>query len=472
MTNNIRQDLVQNLRAGFRLLTFQRVSLWDFCFSVDQLVALIGLDLLISLIGYYVAALPNPSFSYYAIPVYAFSLIWLAIAPYLAGKWIKKSETLLQILIVLFSYSPLLTIMDIVLDTLKTPGKFSQTHIAWLAWIYFVYVTAITWRMFYMVCFSRKVVTLVAVFLIFVLSVINHHYYDDYKDFWYAAEPEYDYSKEKDYYAEYRKLDAEALMYKQPALLEKSLAALKPQRKHHGDIYFVGFAPYAMQDVFSKEIAYAKNVMDKRFDTQSRSINLVNHLKTVDKAPLATGTNLGLTLKHVGKLMNKDEDVLVLYLTSHGSKEHELSVNFYPLSLNDITPTKLKTMLDEAGIKWRVVIVSACYSGGYIKPLKSPNTLIATAAAADKTSFGCSNEFEFTYFGQAFFKDQLNQQTSFISALKQADIEIGKREVSEKKEPSNPQLSIGKDIEVKLQQLEKTVTAYQCGKLYQASAKC
>jgi hypothetical protein len=129
-------------------------------------------------------------------------------------------------------------------------------------------------------------------------------------------------------------------------------------------------------------------------------------------------------------------------------------------------------MLDEAGIKWRVVIVSACYSGGYIKTLQSPNTLVATASAADKTSFGCGNEFEFTYFGQAFFKDQLNHQTSFISALKQADIEIGKREVREKKEPSKPQLSVGTGIETKLLSLEKTVTAYQCSKMYQAALKC
>jgi hypothetical protein len=314
-------------------------------------------------------------------------------------------------------------------------------------------------------------VTLSAVVLATAISGFNQFYYHDYRDFWYAK-PEYD-NPDKDYYAEYEKLDAEALMYKQQAMLDKALAELKPQRKKHSDIYFVGFAPYAMQDVFSKEIAYAKNLMDKRFDTKGRSINLVNHLKTTDKLPLATATNLGHTLNRIGKLMDKEEDVLVLYLTSHGSREHELSVDFYPLALNDLTPTKLKTMLDQAGIKWRVVIISACYSGGYIKPLQAPNTLIATASAADKTSFGCGNEFEFTYFGQAFFKDQLNHQTSFISALKQADIEIGKREVREKKEPSKPQLSVGAEIETKLLSLEKTVTSYQCSKAYyQAPAKC
>ena len=151
--------------------------------------------------------------------------------------------------------------------------------------------------------------------------------------------------------------------------------------------------------------------------------------------------------------MDKNEDVLFLYLTSHGSREHELSVSFWPLALNDITPEKLRTMLDDAGIKWRVIVVSACYSGGFIKALENDNTLIATASAADKTSFGCSNDAEFTYFGEALFKNQLAHQHSFITAFQNAQTEISKREQAEKIEASQPQLSIGKAIQAQLQRL-------------------
>ncbi len=204
-------------------------------------------------------------------------------------------------------------------------------------------------------------------------------------------------------------------------------------------------------------------MLDKRFDTQGHSINLINHLHTLEHTPLATSTNLALTLKRIGKLMNAEEDVLLLYLTSHGSNTHELSVSFWPLALNDITPKKLNAMLDEAGIKWRMIVISACYSGGFVEALQGPTTLVATAAAADKTSFGCGTESEFTYFGEAVFKEQLNRQSSFITALQQASVSIAQREVREKLGASMPQLSIGAAIEPKLKQLDKDMHQHQCG---------
>ncbi|MDD2725156.1 MAG: C13 family peptidase [Methylovulum sp.] len=157
------------------------------------------------------------------------------------------------------------------------------------------------------------------------------------------------------------------------------------------------------------------------------------------------------------------EDVLVLYLTSHGSEDHELSVNFWPLALNDITPEKLRTLLDDAKIKWRVIIVSACYSGGFIKALANDNTLVATAAAADKTSFGCGTKSTFTYFGEAVFKDQLAHEFSLVSAVQQARIAIGLREKRENIEASSPQLSIGPSIKTKLDHLSGEIRLRHCG---------
>jgi hypothetical protein len=287
---------------------------------------------------------------------------------------------------------------------------------------------------------------------------VSPTFFGQYTDFWFAEEKD-----EPDPYAEYRALDAETLMYRQPEILAKALAQLQPQRKKITDIFFVGFASYATENVFSKEVDYIKQLLDRRFDTKGHSINLVNHLKTLDDTPLATATNLAATLKRIGKIMNAEEDVLLLYLTSHGAKTHELAVSFWPLALNDITPEKLNAMLDEAGIKWRVIVISACYSGGFVKALQGPKTLVATAAAADKTSFGCGTESEFTYFGEAVFKEQLNRQTSFITALQQANVSIGQREVREKLEASMPQLSIGSEIEPKLKQLDSYMHQYQCG---------
>ena len=88
---------------------------------------------------------------------------------------------------------------------------------------------------------------------------------------------------------------------------------------------------------------------------------------------------------------------------SHGSEKHELSVDFRPLRLSTIDPAKLKTALDESGIRWKVIVISACYSGGFIDALKDERTLVITASAADKTSFGCGTGSDATYLAQALF---------------------------------------------------------------------
>jgi hypothetical protein len=153
-----------------------------------------------------------------------------------------------------------------------------------------------------------------------------------------------------------------------------------------------------------------------------------------------------------------EEDIAFLYFTSHGSKQHELSVNFWPLKLNQITPISLKKMFDDAGIKWRVIVVSACYSGGYIEPLKDDHTLIITASDATHTSFGCGNESDFTYFGKAMFDEELRKTFSFTEAFKKAKISILAREKTDNFEPSNPQMFIGEKIADKLEEFEVRLT--------------
>ena len=117
-------------------------------------------------------------------------------------------------------------------------------------------------------------------------------------------------------------------------------------------------------------------------------------------------------------------------------------------------------MLDESGIRWRIVLVSACYSGGFVEPLKDDHTLIMTAAAYNKKSFGCSNANEYTYFGQAIFKDMPAGPYQFVSRFKEAMAAIAEREQREGLEPSEPQLFVGSLMNDKLEQLERDMERY------------
>jgi hypothetical protein len=113
--------------------------------------------------------------------------------------------------------------------------------------------------------------------------------------------------------------------------------------------------------------------------------------------------------------------------------------------------------LDDSGIRWRVIVVSACYSGIFIKPLKTDTTLIVTAADARHSSFGCEDERELTYFGEAFFRDSLPSAPSIESAFAQARDIVRRREADEGQEHSNPQIYIGRQIRAKL----STVTPFE-----------
>ena len=111
--------------------------------------------------------------------------------------------------------------------------------------------------------------------------------------------------------------------------------------------------------------------------------------------------------------------------------------------------------MDKSGIRWKVIVISACYSGSFVPALQSPDTLIITASAADRTSFGCSNEADYTYFGRAFFDQAMRDQTSLKSAFGQASETVAKWESAQGFEPSEPQWVIGKNMEMMLPQLEQ-----------------
>jgi hypothetical protein len=243
--------------------------------------------------------------------------------------------------------------------------------------------------------------------------------------------------------------------HRQQKILDEALARLAPERPGVEDLYFVGVAPYASQDVFARELASVRRLFDERFGTAGRSIALVNSPSTLSDAPFATATNLRAVLERVGRLMNPEEDVLFLFITTHGDERHELAFELPPLALQQLTPTALARKLHDSGIKWKVLVVSACYSGGFVEPLKDANTVVITAADATSTSFGCAAGRDFTYFGRAYFGEALGRTFSFTEAFEAARASVGEQERAEHLAPSSPQIFIGNAVRDKLVSIER-----------------
>jgi hypothetical protein len=248
--------------------------------------------------------------------------------------------------------------------------------------------------------------------------------------------------------------EAEALLYDQPARIAAAVDRVEPNTGKQPAVFFVGFAGDGDQNIFKREAVFAQSVIADHFGSADRSMELINDVDDRDSYPLATVSGLTDALRLLAERMNPDQDVLVLTLTSHGSREG-LAVTNGSLPLLQLGPTELRQALDEAGIKWRVVIVSACYSGVFLEPLETDSTLIATASDSEHSSFGCADDRDLTYFGEAFFKDSIPTTPSLEAAFKKAADLIQRRETAEHLEHSNPQLYVGPAIRQKLAPLEK-----------------
>jgi hypothetical protein len=75
---------------------------------------------------------------------------------------------------------------------------------------------------------------------------------------------------------------------------------------------------------------------------------------------------------------------------------------------------------------------------------------VITAARADRSSFGCADDRDLTYFGEAFFRDALPDATSLRDAFEKAKAWIAKREQEEGVEASLPQAYFGEQLEKQL----------------------
>jgi hypothetical protein len=175
----------------------------------------------------------------------------------------------------------------------------------------------------------------------------------------------------------------------------------------------------------------------------------------------ATPQNLGRAIAAIGARMNREEDLLVVYMTSHGASDHRLAARHWPLEVPPVAPEQLRALLDAAGIRHRVIAISACYSGGWVEPLADDDTLVMTAADATHTSYGCGSRSELTFFGRAVFDEQLRHTRSFTQAFEQAVPVIARREEEAGKSDgfSNPQIRVGARIAPMLQALAQRLDA-------------
>lgn len=242
-------------------------------------------------------------------------------------------------------------------------------------------------------------------------------------------------------------IDSEALWTAQPSLVKQSVNAVEPLRSTGQDTFLVTIGAGGSQDLFGREARTARTVLGQAFGASQRSILLANDKASLNRIPLATNSNLDAALAGIASKMAGSSALVVLYLTSHGSRDAELTTNLPDYqSLPSIGATRLAQSLNRAGIRRRVIIVSACYAGSWIKPLASDDTIVIAAARADRTSFGCSDDRQLTYFGEAILTGKLKDGASLAVAFDSARRQVASWEGREAQLPSLPQAFVGRNM--------------------------
>lgn len=238
-----------------------------------------------------------------------------------------------------------------------------------------------------------------------------------------------------------------ALRAREARLLDEAVQALVPSRPGVPDLYVLGFGGDSTEDVFRNEVVHLDTLMTERFGARGRVLTLVNHSDSLIRTPrpLANLESLRTALRGVAAKMG-DEDVLLLFMTMHGTPEHRLVALMPPAFVDMIDPRELREALDDAGIRHRVLAISACYSGGFVPALQSPRSVVITAAHRNRPSFGCGPDSDATFFGRAWLIDALNETTDFLMAFEIAKRSIAAREKAEGFRASKPQIAIGKEI--------------------------
>lgn len=233
--------------------------------------------------------------------------------------------------------------------------------------------------------------------------------------------------------------------------------ALKPGTPGLEEMYFLGFAGWGRQDVFLNEVTSVRHRFDDRFGTEGRSLALINAPDGGVHAP-ATEATLRHALAAFGSRMNVDEDVLVLYLTSHGGRSGlSIARSGPPLDVvpwSTLSPAAVRAALDEAHVVWRVVIVAGCETGVFLDALQDDHTVVATAAARDRVSYGCGTGRAATEYGARFLSATSGREATLLGALEQSQ-DVSSDEIRRALVPSLPRLSIGRAIEAKLARMAR-----------------
>lgn len=240
----------------------------------------------------------------------------------------------------------------------------------------------------------------------------------------------------------------EARLYTESSRLQSALSSLAPQRPGVRDVYFLAVGGDGTEGVFDREVTWVSAKLGSVLDLKRRQILLVNGGS--DELPLATRTSVQESLKALDALMDPAEDLLLVHFVSHGAMNGELVLDTHNLQLNNLSVDDGKSWFNSLAVKHQWVVVSACYSGHWVEALAAPDRVVFSSAATDRTSFGCGDDSERTWFSKALYGEGMsagiNDPDAWFSAAQAKVSRMEDDQGFEEHERSLPQKAVGNNF--------------------------
>ncbi len=236
--------------------------------------------------------------------------------------------------------------------------------------------------------------------------------------------------------------------------LAGAIDGLKPQTPGKVDTYIL-VVGLDRDPVFQTESEETAAVLQRRYGAEGRTLTLI----TGSETGYAQGSpaNIQIALAAIAKKMDVAEDVLILYTTSHGAPKIGIVYQDGRKGSGTIAPRRMRTILNDVGIKRRIIVISACYSGEFVPFLANDDSIVITAASAMRSSFGCAPGNDWTFFGDALINHGLRTLKPLPAAASEAVALIDQWEKRFEFVSSQPQISVGAASHIWLNEIEKNI---------------
>lgn len=208
-------------------------------------------------------------------------------------------------------------------------------------------------------------------------------------------------------------------------------------------LIFAGFALHSQAKAFRNDVLAAEKLA-RQMDPNALILKLANPARDQPSDwPQATLENFELVMTKMAEVA-RPQDRVMLLISTH-SNPGTLNINIAGKNTAPITARGLSDALAPLAKTPTLVVLSACYSGAFLEPLRAPNRVVLTATDVHKASFKCQYTGEYTFFADALFNQAGAEQLSITQWMGAAQKSIQTQEKRKRLAASAPKMFVGEE---------------------------